>query len=453
MIRMMMGVLFLSAVIGSFGVCAASLARQGVLQRSEVWESKDSPIRIDGELRIPKGVTLTIEPEVTVEFGEKGSIVVMGELRAIGTATKPILFRGANEDLWRKGSATGIIVSGTARPADELGNKGTSFKYCVFKHLRQPLNAEAKVYVGYCWFEDVGSLNKLEFAVTLRSGVIEFSRIRRCGMGALMLGEDAVGRYCLIEDGLADAVGGDAYLEHCTIRNFKRFALSEVGRSFELFWCHVSRCGTFAALPNADGRFPKIVIEDVTITDMGEEQGWGALHIRKSPMSRERLLKITTRGNCNRVISKVLISDAVGGHEIVAQRIWWGKSNPDTSDESLFQGVGSKFNIFPVIPSDPYLQRMSHEGAVVDADGNLVADAMVWVLDSRTSPSSTNEHGVFRIDGSVPGVYTLYAYRPWIGEGCATADWAFAGEVCRTMGFVKGKQEALVIRLSGKSQQ
>jgi hypothetical protein len=148
-----------------------------------------------------------------------------------------------------------------------------------------------------------------------------------------------------------------------------------------------------------------------------------------------------------------LISDSVGGIEIVAQQIWWGKSNPDTSDESLFQGAGSKFNIFPVIPADPYLQRMSHEGAVVDAEGNLVADAMVWVLDSRTSPSSTNEDGVFRIDGSVPGVYTLCAYRPWVGEGCATADWAFAGEVCRTMGFAKGKQEALVIRLSGKSQR
>jgi hypothetical protein len=450
---MMLSAFLLFATIVSFNVCVAVSVRQGVLQRSEVWGSKDSPIRIDGELRIPKGITLTIEPDVTVEFGERGSIVVMGELRAIGTAAKPILFKGASEDLWKRGAVTGIIVSGTARPADELGKKGTSFKYCVFRHLRQPLNAEAKVYVGYCWFEDVGSLNKLEFAVTLRSGVIEFSRIRRCGMGALMLGEDAVGRYCLIEDGLADAIGGDAYLEHCTIRNFKRFALSEVGKSFELFWCHVSKCGTLAGLPNAEGRFPRIVLEDVTITDMGEEQGWGAIHIRKSPAPNERLLKINTRGNCNRVISKVLISDSVGGIEIVAQQIWWGKSNPDTSDESLFQGAGSKFNIFPVIPADPYLQRMSHEGAVVDAEGNLVADAMVWVLDSRTSPSSTNEDGVFRIDGSVPGVYTLCAYRPWVGEGCATADWAFAGEVCRTMGFAKGKQEALVIRLSGKSQR
>lgn len=411
-------------------------------------------MRIEGELRIPKGVSVTIEPGVVVEFSGSGkspaSIVVSGELRAIGSPTKPILFRGASEEQWRKGFAIGIVVAKMASPADERGTKGTCFKYCVFKHLQRPLNSEAPVYVGYCWFEDVGISEGLKFAVTIRSGTIECSRIRRCGNGALMLGEDAVARYCLIEDGDMDAVGGEAFLEHCTIRNFKRFALSSIGKSFTLFYCLISKCGTLAALPNDYGVFPEITIEDVTIADMGGEHGWGAIHILGRAKTQEGVVRINTRGDCNRVISQVLISDSVGGHEVIAQRIWWGTSSPDISDENLFKGRGSKFNIFPVIPAEPYMQRMSHEGAVVDSQGNLVPDAMVWVQDSRTSPSSTDEHGVFRVDGSVPGIYTLHAYRPWVGHGSSTADWAFAGEVCRTMGFAKRKQEPLVIRLSGR---
>lgn len=438
----------------SRSICICATVRSGALQRSEVWRQQDSPVRIDGELRIPKGVSVTIEPGVVVEFfgsiKSPACISVFGELRAIGSPTKPILFKGGNEEQWRKGLAIGITVAKSANPSDEKGTKGTCFKHCVFKHLQSPLSSEAPTYVGYCWFEDVGFSGALKFAVTLRAGAIEYSRIRRCGNGALMLGEDAVARYCLIEDGDMDAVGGEAFLEHCTIRNFKRFALSSIGRSFNLFCCLISKCGTFAALPNDDGIFPNIMIEDVSITDMGEEHGWGAIHILGRAKASENVVRINTRGDCNRVISRVLISDSVGGHEVIAHRIWWGISSPDITDENLFRGNGSRFNIFPVIPSEPYMQRMSHEGAVVDERGNVVPDAMVWVQDSRTSPCSTDEHGVFRVDGSVPGIYALHAYRPWVGHGFSRADWAFAGEVCRTMGFVKGKQEPLVIRLSGR---
>ncbi|MCS7252807.1 MAG: carboxypeptidase-like regulatory domain-containing protein [Armatimonadota bacterium] len=434
--------------------CIAAIVRSGTMHRSEVWRHQDSPVRVEGELRIPKGVSLTIEPGVVVEFygssKSPASIIVSGELRAIGSPTKPILIRGLNEEQWRNGLAVGITVTKTANPSDERATKGTAFKHCVFRHLQRPLSAEAPVYVGYCWFEDVGVNDALKFAVTIHAGVIECSRIRRCGNGALMLGEHAVARYCLIEDGEMDAVGGDAYLEHCTIRNFKRFALSAIGRSFTLFYCLIKGCGTFAALPNDEGSFPSITIEDVTIADMGGKHGWGAIHIRGKAAKHERVVRIHTRGGCNRIISPVLISDAVGGHEVIAHQIWWGTSTPDISDENLFRGNESKFDIFPVTAAEPYMQRMSHEGAVVDSDGNVVPDAMVWVHDSRTSPSSTDEHGVFRVDGSVPGVYTLHAYHPWIGHGFSTADWAFAGEVCRTMGFAKRKQQPLVISLPGK---
>lgn len=431
---------------------ALALRRSGVLYRSERWHPADSPIRVVGELRIPRGVSVTINPGVVVELlptkGKPGRIVVDGELRAIGTALQPIVFRSTIDIQGTDNrSYEGIIISPTATPANLEGTKGCAFKYCVFTNGRHPLVAKrTPVYIGYCWFENVGVTDALDFAISLDAGVIEYSRIRRCGTGALFLGKDAIARGCLIEDGMRDAIGGNAYIENCTIRKFPRFALSERGESFFLFSCLVNQCGTLVALPNADGAFPNVTLEDTTVSNIGADTGWGVIHIRNRSKTNKRRVTINARGSENRILSPVLISDAIGGHEIIVQHIWWGTSNPDTKDANRFHGVGTKFTIFPVAPTDPYLQRISHEGAVVDADNKPVSDAMVWIADSRTAPTTTDAEGRFHIRGSTPGVYTLYAYMPYVGLGKAVADWAFAGEVSRTMGAGK---EPLLIRLPG----
>ncbi len=53
-----------------------------------------SPINITGPTAIAKGVTVTVEPGVVVDFNTYDTFVVNGTLRAIGTSGEPITFDG-----------------------------------------------------------------------------------------------------------------------------------------------------------------------------------------------------------------------------------------------------------------------------------------------------------------------------------------------------------------------
>ena len=59
---------------------------------SGTWRAADSPYRIDGDITVPAGQTLTIDPGVTVLFQGWYKLTVNGVLQADGTAADPILF-------------------------------------------------------------------------------------------------------------------------------------------------------------------------------------------------------------------------------------------------------------------------------------------------------------------------------------------------------------------------
>jgi hypothetical protein len=59
---------------------------------SGTWLSTGSPYQVQGDIQIPDGVTLTIEPGVTVEFQGHYALNVQGRLLAIGTVTDSIIF-------------------------------------------------------------------------------------------------------------------------------------------------------------------------------------------------------------------------------------------------------------------------------------------------------------------------------------------------------------------------
>ena len=56
------------------------------------WTLSGSPYRIEGDITIPAGTTLTIDPGVTVEVKGWYRILVNGQIHASGTDTSPILF-------------------------------------------------------------------------------------------------------------------------------------------------------------------------------------------------------------------------------------------------------------------------------------------------------------------------------------------------------------------------
>ena len=70
-------------------VTAASVS--GTITENTTWTAASSPYIITGHITVNSGVTLTIEPGVTVKADAGKSIILNGSLSAVGTSSSPIL--------------------------------------------------------------------------------------------------------------------------------------------------------------------------------------------------------------------------------------------------------------------------------------------------------------------------------------------------------------------------
>ena len=66
----------------------------GTVASDTVWSVASSPVSVTGSVTVAEGVTLTIEPGVRVEFNQYQGLWIHGQLRAVGTASAPIVFDG-----------------------------------------------------------------------------------------------------------------------------------------------------------------------------------------------------------------------------------------------------------------------------------------------------------------------------------------------------------------------
>ncbi len=74
----------------------------GTLRSDTTWRPEFNPYTVTGELKVPKGATLTLQPGTIVLFQEGARILVNGRLLAEGTAADPILFTPATDkNRWR----------------------------------------------------------------------------------------------------------------------------------------------------------------------------------------------------------------------------------------------------------------------------------------------------------------------------------------------------------------
>lgn len=85
-------VLFLHIFIGNVQAEPNLVEVGGTLTEDTVWTAVNSPYVLTSTIQIPAGITLTIEPGVTVFGKSSAGILVEGNIVAIGTPTVPITF-------------------------------------------------------------------------------------------------------------------------------------------------------------------------------------------------------------------------------------------------------------------------------------------------------------------------------------------------------------------------
>jgi cytoskeletal protein RodZ len=70
----------------------------GILSINTVWSEENSPYRVTSTVQIPSGVTLTIEPGVTVTKDSEGDMFLLnGTISARGTNSKKVILDGGNK--------------------------------------------------------------------------------------------------------------------------------------------------------------------------------------------------------------------------------------------------------------------------------------------------------------------------------------------------------------------
>lgn len=70
----------------------------GTISVDTTWSATDSPYLVSGDVTVPTGVVLTVDPGVVVKFEANAALSFGGELSAVGTASDPIVFTSAKDD-------------------------------------------------------------------------------------------------------------------------------------------------------------------------------------------------------------------------------------------------------------------------------------------------------------------------------------------------------------------
>jgi hypothetical protein len=120
-----------------FNGVQAETTVSGIISANTTWRQSQSPIKLTGPVAVPNGVTLTIEPGVTVDFGTY-YMKVNGTLKAQGNENNKIQFKATVDSqnylvqiqfgdctTWNNQTGTGCILQNIIFDGTEISVEGS----------------------------------------------------------------------------------------------------------------------------------------------------------------------------------------------------------------------------------------------------------------------------------------------------------------------------------------
>ncbi len=127
----------------------------GIISTDTTWIKANSPYNLIGSTQINAGVTLTIEPGVTVISQGNFFIKILGTIKAIGTNQDSIYFKSKNNISW---GGLLLVSSGSVLNNDYSYASGSNLSFCSFYSATTALFLyDNNFFVSNCTFTNNGT--------------------------------------------------------------------------------------------------------------------------------------------------------------------------------------------------------------------------------------------------------------------------------------------------------
>jgi len=286
---------------------------------SGTWSLGESPYLVQGDITVPAGESLDLEPGVVVHVEDGHQIRVLGNLTAVGQEAAPILFSGpASGQSWR-----GLLIEGETAAAD--------LEHCIVENANLAWN-----------YEEGGGINCLDGSLELRHSLIRNNDSFLGGAGVFARNADLVISDCDIGNnhtgGTNSATGGGIFTENCQVEIADSRIHDNQVITSNSFGATNSRGGGLALL-NATGSVERCIIDGNYITHSGtatESAGAGVYINGGGPTLRGNTIEGNVanynnpRGGGIHVqgYSVQLVNNIVTGN--TGSGIWFGPSSLNT---------------------------------------------------------------------------------------------------------------------------
>lgn len=227
------------------------LPGQGKLFRIEPW---DSQITLTGDVTVPSGVTLTLQPGTTVAFAansddqgsgfdiNKSELIVNGTLNAGGTQAQPITFRSTNTTNPSNADWTRIAVLGSA-----------TFSYCQIRDGRWGVYASgaSSLTVNHGTLTNCGNAGLGLYSTT---GTVAYTEVTSSGEGLYLSGSNLTLDHNLIhlnsDEGLHGHTSTATLINNTVANNADEGVYMETGGSATLRNCSITGSGGYGIWNN-----------------------------------------------------------------------------------------------------------------------------------------------------------------------------------------------------------